>query len=253
MKWPRKDIYIAWRLALHNLIARYRNSLLGFFWSFTYPCVLFLTYYVAFQVVLKTPFTDKDTLTFGFSIFFWYWIAQCLSEAPLIFITNRHLLSKVPLKVITLTVSAVLAQVIHFLFTVATMTFISILFFGFVPAFQWALMSVVLSALFFCCAYVILGTLNVFFRDIQHLVTNLMTPLFFFTPVIYDFEKLDKYIQTLLLINPLTSFTLLFKNSVTDLSGSAAYFLIALSWLLVNFSLASFVYKKLIKKMLDRL
>lgn len=248
-----KEVYLAYQLAIHNVRARYKNSALGFMWSFAYPCILFATYYLAFRVVIKTPFTDEGTVTFAFSIFYWYWFAQCLGEAPSILLNNKHLIAKVPIKLKTLVLSAVLSQTIHFSITILTLVLISAAGFGLFPNIPLMFLSVLLTSIFFLGLYPFLGILNVFFRDVQHLVSNLTTPLFFFTPVVYDFEKLSSDIQTVLLFNPASSLMLCFKSSVQHSDHLTTYLLLASVWLLVIVFFSQLAQKKLLKQVLDRL
>ncbi|MCS6893408.1 MAG: ABC transporter permease [Deltaproteobacteria bacterium] len=248
-----RELELIWHFANHNLSARYKGSGLGFIWSFAHPCILFFTYYVAFKFIIKTPFTESHTVSFAFAVFYWYWIAQCLSEAPIIFLINRHLLAKVPIKLSSLVGAAILSQGLHFTITILTLSIIAWVIVGSVPSILLILTAVFFSSIFFFSVYLILGILNVFYRDIQHLIANLITPLFFFTPVVYDFESLKPEIKTLLFGNPLTAYTLVFKASVVRSPEILTYVILVIIWTLIFVLLAIVVVRCYRKSLLDRL
>jgi ABC-type polysaccharide/polyol phosphate export permease len=48
----------------------------------------------------------------------------------------------------------------------------------------------------------ILGTFNVFFRDLRYIVSNLLMALFFLTPIMYDISGIPARFQFFLKLNP---------------------------------------------------
>jgi ABC-type polysaccharide/polyol phosphate export permease len=100
-----------------------------------------------------------------------------------------------------------------------------------------------------------LGSLNVFFRDIQHLVANFLTPIFLLTPAIYDLKDIPKEALPIVWLNPLTSFMTIFKAAFKEIE---LHYLIlsvslAIGWIGLMFLLHKLIQAKMLKQLLDAL
>ena len=60
----------------------------------------------------------------------------------------------------------------------------------------------------------ILATIAVKYRDVLHLYSVLMAVLMYLTPVIYPMSILPEWLYHLVMINPLTSILIMFRNVV---------------------------------------
>src|SRR6201999_3791913 len=84
-------------LVARELKARYRGSVLGFFWSFINPLLLLLIYTFVFQVVLpgQHPDTLQPYALFMFcGILPWTWFSSSLSESANVLIGHGNLIKK---------------------------------------------------------------------------------------------------------------------------------------------------------------
>ena len=100
-----------------ELKARYRGSLLGFFWSFVNPLLLLATYTVVFTVILPvrhSPAMEPYALFFFCGILPWSWLSSSLLESSGILIAGGNLLKKVLFPAEVLPVVTVLANLVHF-------------------------------------------------------------------------------------------------------------------------------------------
>jgi ABC-type polysaccharide/polyol phosphate export permease len=61
-----------------------------------------------------------------------------------------------------------------------------------------------------------LSALNVQFRDIQHLIANLLTLLFFLCPIIYPASSVPERFRFTLTLNPLALLTTMYHQLVID-------------------------------------
>src|SRR5512144_42112 len=84
-------------LVARELKARYRGSVLGFFWSFINPLLLLLIYSLVFSVVLPTARSDvKPYALFMFcGILPWTWFQSSLLESSNVLIAGGTLIKKV--------------------------------------------------------------------------------------------------------------------------------------------------------------
>ena len=173
-------------LVARELKARYRGSVLGFFWSFVNPLLLLLVYSFVFTVVL--PRGELVSLE-PYAVFLfcgllpWTWFSSSLSDGANVLIINGNLIKKVMFPAEILPIVAVQSNMVHFLFGLALLIIFllyysvplrltELVWFPFVVAVQFTLtlgLAMVLSAL------------TVHFRDIKDLLANILT-LWFFAP-----------------------------------------------------------------------
>src|SRR6266704_2517912 len=114
---------IRYRLLIQSLVsrelkARYRGSVLGFFWSFVNPLLLLLTYTVVFTKIMPrqpTPKMEPYYLFFFCGILPWTWFSSALVESANGLIAGGNLIKKVLFPAEVLPVVTVLANLAHFL------------------------------------------------------------------------------------------------------------------------------------------
>lgn len=197
-------------LVTRELKARYRGSVLGFFWSFINPLLLLVVYSFVFTVVL--PGTHPRELE-PYALFLfcgilpWTWFSSSLTEAANSLMAGGNLIKKVLFPAEILPIVAVLANMMHFFFGLPillvfllyfrpTITIVEVLCFPVVVAVQLLLtMGIGL----------ILAALTVHFRDIKDLLSNVLTLWFFATPIIYPMHiELPGISKSVLNANPFT-------------------------------------------------
>jgi ABC-type polysaccharide/polyol phosphate export permease len=105
-------------LVARDLKARYRGSVLGFFWSFVNPLLLLLVYWFVFTWVLpnRTAGLEPYALFLFCGILPWAWFSASLSDAAGSLIAGGNLIKKVLFPAEVLPLVSVLANMVHFLF-----------------------------------------------------------------------------------------------------------------------------------------
>jgi lipopolysaccharide transport system permease protein len=179
-------------LVARELKARYRGSVLGFFWSFINPLLLLLVYSFVFSYVM-TGAHDKRIEPYALFMFCgilpWTWFSASLSEASGVLIAGGNLIKKVLFPAEVLPIVSVLANMVHFFFGLVILA-------GFLLWYQRPLHLselalfplVVLIQLVLTLGFaLILSALTVHFRDIRDILSNLLTLWFFATPIIYPY------------------------------------------------------------------
>src|SRR5882724_10739405 len=104
-------------LVVRDLKARYRGSVLGFFWSFINPLLLLLIYTFVFTVVLPGthPKEIEPYALFMFcGILPWTWFSSSLLESANVLIAGGNLIKKVLFPAEILPITSVLANMVHF-------------------------------------------------------------------------------------------------------------------------------------------
>lgn len=239
-------------LTKKELKVKYRGSALGFFWSLLNPILTMLVYTFVFSIVLRggieqfAVFLICALLPFNF-------LSNSVNYGAGCIIANSNLVNKIyfPREIIPL--SIVMSNLINFFFELAAMFIVlGVLGYKFYM-FLYLLPLLILVQFFLVVGMTLLvSALNVFFRDLQHLITILMMVWFFGTPIIYPLSMVPEKFQVYLKINPMTIFADYYRNifyyvKYPENAGfpSAVDTLMALGITVLIFFIGYFVFKKL--------
>jgi ABC-type polysaccharide/polyol phosphate export permease len=205
-------------LVTRELKARYRGSVLGFFWSFINPLLLLVVYSFVFTVVLPgthPPEIEPYALFMFCGILPWTWFSSSLTEAANSLMSGGNLIKKVLFPAEILPIVAVLSNMMHFFFGLPillaflvwfrpTITIVEVLWFPVVVAVQ---------LLFTLGLSLLLAALTVHFRDIKDILSNLLTLWFFATPIIYPMHLAPGTISKAVLnANPFSHFAVSYQE-----------------------------------------
>src|SRR4026209_2123246 len=103
-------------LVARELKARYRGSVLGFFWSFINPLLLLLVYTFVFTIILPNDVQGLQpyALFMFCGLLPWNWFSSSLTEASGSLIAGGNLIKKVLFPAEVLPIVSVLANMVHF-------------------------------------------------------------------------------------------------------------------------------------------
>jgi lipopolysaccharide transport system permease protein len=190
--------------------ARYRSSLLGAFWIIASPIANILIYTVIFSEIMHTRLPGVD-LKFAYSIYLcsgiltWNFFTEVVSRCQTVFLEHANLLKKLSFPRICLPVVVVASASFNFAVTFGIFLFFLLLS-GTWPGFS-LIGFVAVLALQLALATglgIVLGVLNVFFRDVGHLFGIVLQFWFWATPIVYPLGILSDRIRPWVERNPLT-------------------------------------------------
>ncbi len=180
-----------------ELRAKYKGSLLGVGWSLAYPLLLMGVYTVVFSILWRGGTHVKYYPLFLLSgLVSWVFFSSALQSASRSLLANANLIKKVrfPRQLIPF------AVVGTHLVTLAVMLAVLIpLHLVLLPETRdtiWLVIPLGLALVAITSGLSLaLACLNALYRDVEHLVTALLLPWFFLTPVLYRFEDLPGAIE----------------------------------------------------------
>jgi ABC-type polysaccharide/polyol phosphate export permease len=181
------------QLTLRELKARYKNTVLGFFWSLLNPIAMMLVFTAVFTVFLPNNNIEKYPLFVLCGILPWNFLSAGVLTGISSVTSNGNLVTKVYFPREVLPISSVLANLVNFLLALCVLFVLLILFgVGFSP-WIWVLPVVILLHTAFVLGLaLILSTLNVFYRDTLMVMDVIMLAWFFLTPVVYSLDALPE-------------------------------------------------------------
>jgi lipopolysaccharide transport system permease protein len=177
-----------------DLQAKYRGSVLGVAWSLALPLLLMGVYVLVFSVVLPVGGDIENYPLFLLSgLATWLFFSASLLAAARSILENAALVKKVRFPRQLVPFSIVGTQLV----TLAVMLVVLIVVNAVVrpETRDTVLLSLPLAALFVGLVgglSLALAAVNVLFRDVEHLLSALLLPWFFLTPVLYSFDQLPE-------------------------------------------------------------
>jgi lipopolysaccharide transport system permease protein len=255
---PFRDLIRARQLILtltaRDLKARYRGSILGYFWSLANPLLLLAVYTIVFTLIFDRPGGLHPYALFLFiGILPWTFFAGATLESTNVLVTNGSLIKRVLFPAEALPIVVVLSHLVHFLLA------LPILFAAIAIGVVWADVPVgwpmlfapvimLLQSLFVAGVALAISSTAVLFRDLRDIIANLLNLGFFLTPILYalDGPLVRPVLAKLLLLNPMTPFVVAYQDVFFRAEWPAlpGIFLMT-GWSLLALSLGFLVFDRL--------
>ena len=202
-------------LVARELKARYRGSVLGFFWSFINPLFLLLIYSFVFKYILQQRADIDHYELFMFcGILPWTWFSASLLESSGVLIAGGNLIKKVLFPAEILPIVTVLANMVHFFFGLAILALFLVVFQRPLSPSEllWFPVVVLVQLVLTTGFALLLSALTVHFRDLRDILGNLLTFWFFATPIIYPYFVMKDWQLRLLQFNPFTHLAITYQE-----------------------------------------
>ncbi|MEO7495507.1 MAG: ABC transporter permease [Massilia sp.] len=191
--------------------ARYRNSLLGAAWTILNPLSMILVYTVIFSKVMGNRLPGASS-AFGYSIYLcagvltWGLFAEITTRSQGVFLENAGLMKKLQFPRMCLPLIVVANAGINFAIIFGLFSAFLLLSGNFPGWVYLAVFPVLLVQTLFAIGLgIILGVLNVFFRDVGQFFTIVLQFWFWLTPVVYPVAALPAAARALLVWNPMAA------------------------------------------------
>ncbi len=194
-------------LVTRELKARYRGSVLGFFWSFVNPLLLLTVYTIVFSVVLP-GFRGVEIEPYALFLFCgllpWTWFSSGLLESANSLIAGGNLIKKVVFPAEILPIVAVLSNMFHFFFALPILGCFLLFYMRPLSLIElaWFPVVVLVQLMLTLGLGLVLSALTVHFRDLRDLLGNLLTLWFFSTPIIYPMVMVPAGGKFIMDLNP---------------------------------------------------
>ena len=245
---------------LKNLVSKdfkikYRRSVLGVAWSVLNPLFTMLIITKVFEMLLRVQVENFATYyILGYAI--WNFFAESTSLALTSVVSSASLIKKVYIPKYIFPIEKCLFALVNFAFTLIAVVFVMLVQ-GVVPTATALLfpIPVLYCFIFVCGVSLFLSAATVYFRDVQHLYSVLLTTLMYLTPIIYPLELLEDhaFIAKIVRLNPITHYVEYFRSLVMYGQIPASNLgikedLFCLGAALISFLIGVLVFKKAQRK-----
>lgn len=205
-------------LTLASIKSRYRKTFAGFIWVILNPLLMFGVQSLVFKKFMKMDIPDYYLYLLG-GLLPWIFISSTIQMGTPVFIAQAHLLKSFKINPLVLLASQVLDNFINFMasFFIILLPFY---FFSDRSAIALAYMPMVLIPLLVgtCALTLTMSLLNVFYRDINFIMSFAFSLLFFITPIFYPRGYVTEEWQWMVDYNPFTYFIEPFRTLLWDVN-----------------------------------
>jgi ABC-type polysaccharide/polyol phosphate export permease len=187
---------LLWNLTLRELRGKFKRTALGWAWSMLNPLSTIIIYSLVFSTFLTgMPEKGNPSGLFNFTLWLscgllpWNFTNNGIQAALPSIVGNSNLVKKVYFPREYVVASNVLSWIVTYGIELSVLSIV-FLFFGHV-VFMWipiVLFFMALQLVFVLGIALLLSSLNVYFRDIQHFVGIGMQVWFYLTPIVYRTE-----------------------------------------------------------------
>ena len=249
-----KDKFILKQLVTKDFKIKYRRSVLGVAWSVLNPLLMMIVMSIVFSTIFAqgrngsvTPEMYPLYLIVGnvtFSV-----MSESTNQALMSIIWASSLLKKVKVHRWVFPVQKVLFSLVNFAFSLVAVALV-MLWFHVMPTWHLILLPVCLLLLMcFCMGLgMMLSALAVFFRDIMHLWTVVITAWMYLTPIFWttDFSgQMARWIQVLVVVNPMYNYLQFMRDIfLFNTVPSALTFGLCVAWAILALAIGYTVFHK---------
>jgi ABC-2 type transport system permease protein len=232
-------------LAIKTIKLRYKNSILGFFWSMINP----LIYLAIFTFIFKNAFLEIDRypLYALIGLIFWIFFSSSTIQVIESIIYNSGVLKSINVPTIAFPLAAQLASLINLFLSMVPFIALMLLFglkIGWVTLLFFPIL--ILFSCFTLGISLILSSFNVYFRDIQFAWTSFMPAIFYSAPIAYTSSLIPVKYLWVIKLNPLYHFIGALRDVLYDnVTPSISDFLSISILGIVPLVIGLFVFKKL--------
>jgi ABC-type polysaccharide/polyol phosphate export permease len=208
----RKDLIVY--LTISKLKGQHKNSFLGYFWWLLDPLLNSLIYYFVVVILFRRG-GENYGIYLVVGMIAWRWVSSTVTSASKSIVSESAIITQVYLPKANFPISAVLAQLINFIFGIMV---VGIFMIGFqiAPGIEllWLPFIIGVQLLFMFALALIVAYITVFIRDFDYLLRHFMQLWFFASPVIWEHSMIPAKIQWLLKINPMTYLLSSYRNII---------------------------------------
>lgn len=188
---------------------RYQGSVLGYLWALLRPLMMFAILYIVFAKLLKI---GNDIPHYPVYLLcgttMWSFFTECTSQGIQAIVNRGDLLRKISFPKYIVVVSATLTAVINMLINLGVIIIFALIN-GVTPSWSWLLVPLSLLELYALSLGIamLLGAINVRYRDITSIWDVIIQALFYAVPIIYPISMVAQtsdLAAKVILMNPIS-------------------------------------------------
>ena len=199
---------LLWQMVAREIKARYKQSILGYFWVILNPLAQMIVMSFAFSLILRIPTNSSANIPYSIFLFTallpWNLFATSLNASASSLVNSSSLITKVYFPRTILVIATILAKIVDFLFA-------SLIFIIYIIIYRlsinlnvlWIIPIFLIQQIFTLGLALFFSAANLLYRDIQYLLSLILTLWMYLTPVIYPMEMVPEQYRFIFQLNPM--------------------------------------------------
>ena len=233
---------------------KYKHSFLGVLWSFINPLLQIAVYAIIFPLIIKND-VPNYTVFMVCGLIPWNFFSTVINRASFCIIENGNIVKKVYFPREILPLSLVTSETINFIIS-------TLIIIGFTLAYGMEITPyILLYPLVLLVQYILLlgislivSSVTVYFRDLQHFIGVLLQLFFYATPIVYSIETIPESFRWILKYNPMTYViegyrSIFYYQQMPDIKMLGVILLIGIVLIVIGYM----IFNKLQKKFAEEL
>jgi ABC-type polysaccharide/polyol phosphate export permease len=223
IKWHE----LLWQMVGREVKARYKQSILGYFWVILNPMAQMLVMSFAFSVILRIPTNSAANIPYSVFLFVallpWNLFANSLSSACGSLVGSASLITKVYFPRTILVISTIIAKIVDFLFALIVLVIYMVVYQ--IPIninILWIFPIFFIQQIFTLGLSLFFAASNLLYRDIQYLLSLILTLWLYLTPVIYPADIVPAKYKIFFQLNPMAVIINAYRQTVLG-GGTPSY------------------------------
>ena len=213
-----KELYgyrnLIWQLAWSEFKLRYKNSILGYFWSLLEPLLMLIVLYTVFSNLMKIKVEYYQLFLF-IGIILWGFLSRATTSGMFSIVAKPGMVKKIYFPRDIFVISSCITSLLMSIFE--SLVFIMFMIYFRVPiSINLAYAPLILIFLFIIALglSLALSALHVFYRDVQFIWQVFMQAGFYLTPILYTMDIFPKDIQKFVLLNPIARIIISARDTI---------------------------------------
>lgn len=213
-----KELYLyrnlIWNLSVSEFKLRYKNSILGYFWSLLEPLLMLTVLYLVFSNLMRVQ-VEYYQLFLLLGIILWNFFSRSTGIGMFSIVGKPGMVKKIYFPRDIFVISSCITALLMSLFE--SVVFVIFMFIFRVPVSSTIIYVPLILALLFIFSLGVsmtLSALNVYFRDMQFIWDVFMQAAFFGTPILYTLDMFPESLKTIALLNPMARIIISARNTI---------------------------------------
>ncbi len=245
----RRNWFTITSMVSRDFKLKYRRSVLGVLWSVLNPLLMMCVLTAVFSTFFKFDIENYPLyLILGNTLF--AFMADSTNTAMVSIIDSAPLIKKIRIDKLIFPIEKVLFQLVNFAISLIAVAIVMV-YFQITPTFNWLLLPVLLVyvAIFSTGLGLLLSACVVFFRDMQHIWSVVITAWTYATPLFYPESILPEWMMAVEAFNPMYQYVTYYRDiALWNITPSLTMNLTCLIMALITFAIGFLVFKKTERK-----
>lgn len=225
--------------------ARYKQSILGYFWVILNPFFQMLVMSFVFSTIMRIPTYASSNIPYMIFLYTallpWTLFSNAVNGAANSLVGNSALLTKVYFPRIIFPLANLVAKIVDYFFaSIVLVVFMLIFHIPVTLNLLWFIPIFLIQQIFTLGLSLFVAATNLFYRDIQYLLGLIMMLWMYLTPVIYPVELIPERYRVVFQLNPMSVLVNAYRQTILaggmpNLLSLSLAFLVSLVTLYISY------------------